>query len=158
LSGNGGASDVAYLVSLALLSDVYARPIGGRPSDDPTPPPMPDCGECQRRVILLPSGVDTALSMTSSARGNIHVYDGTTLIKYTCALDVIDQNDSASTTLGVIKHEPGTHTSLSTGDEGLYGDPSQGDYGTAVYDISGSITPLAVDVSDRRTFWVGVDS
>jgi hypothetical protein len=154
LSGNGGASDVAYLVSLALLSDVYARPIGGRPSDDPTPPPMPDCGECQRRVILLPSGVDTALSMTSSARGNIHVYDGTTLIKYTCALDVIDQNDSAPTTLGVIKHEPGTHTSLSTGDEGLYGDPSQGDYGTAVYDISGDITPVSVDVTDRRTFWV----
>lgn len=119
---------------------------------DPTDPGSTPCDECQRRVVL--TAIDSAISMTSSAKGNIHLYDGTKLVKYTCSLDIIDSNDSAATTLGYIRHEPGTHTSLSTGDEGLYGDPSQGDYGTTVYDISGDITPVSVDVSDRATFWV----
>lgn len=120
---------------------------------DPTDPSSTPCDECQRRIIL--TTIDSNISMATGAGGGLHVYDGTVLQRYSCALDPVDENTSAATTLGYIRHEPGTHTALSTGDVGLYGYPPQGPYGEARYDISGSIVPTTVDVTDRRTFWVG---
>jgi hypothetical protein len=111
------------------------------------------CTECQKTVVFLPAGMDENLSIQTGRTGNVHVYDGTTLRKYDCGLAYITENTSAPSALGVIYHEPGTHTALTAGDRTLKVD-SDDNYGGVRDQWDDEIDVVSADVTDRKVNWV----
>ena len=82
-------------------------------------PTKPDCSDCTRTVAILPSGMDENLSL-AEGRGGMHVYDGTDLAKYNCAVQLVaGPSTTSAADLNVIYHEP-VHEAIFAGDRAFY--------------------------------------
>jgi hypothetical protein len=143
---------VEYLVSLTLLSDVLAAAIGGRGDD------VIDYGEdgdgtagCGRSVALLPSGMDSELSLESGGGEQIYAHDpdAELLAKYNLDLSTRVWSVTASGGVPYVTHQPGTWVPANFGDKAY-----RRDTGAEEWDITGSITAIAAQTQDVRHFWV----
>lgn len=141
-------------ISLEFADRLTCRPSIDLSKNVSPPTGTADCSECARKVVILPSGMDENLSIATGRSAALYVFDGSGLVQYSCVLANVASKTGISVGLAYVRHEPGTHTSLTAGDAGLYLNPSVGPFGTKRYDISADIDPDSAHVSDRRTFWV----
>lgn len=114
-----------------------------------------DGAACGRAVTLLPSGMDSDLSLESGGGSQIFVHDpgAAKLAKYRLDLAIKVWEATASGGVPYICHQPGTWVPAIFGDRAY-----RRDNGNLEWSKQDEIAAVAAQVQDRRQFWVTGDS